>query len=343
MSRSRTVKGGVCSAKGFRAAGVAAEIKYKGRNDVALVVADEPCVAAAVFTTNKVAAAPVLYDREIVKGGKVQAILANSGCANACTGEQGLKDAKLSALVTAGELGIDPKTMLPVSARVGPYGAYVQLGPLPVAAPPPEAPSEDGKKKKKKKKDDTPKPKRVSLPKGMDPNLINLDQALQLLSLPREVGPHPETKVMISAGIGRFGPYLKMGPQYKTLAEGDDVLSIGLNRAVVLLAEPSKGRFGGGANAGKLLGEHPEDKKPVTLNKGRFGPYVKWGKVMATVTKAYDPENLTLTQALEIIEAKIARGPSKGFGGKGKKAPKEKNEKEAPAPTKKPKKKSAKK
>jgi glutamate N-acetyltransferase / amino-acid N-acetyltransferase len=118
MSRSRTVKGGVCSAKGFRAAGVAAEIKYKGRNDVALVVADEPCVAAAVFTTNKVAAAPVLYDREIVKGGKVQAILANSGCANACTGEQGLKDAKLSALVTAGELGIDPKHVLVASTGV---------------------------------------------------------------------------------------------------------------------------------------------------------------------------------------------------------------------------------
>ena len=118
MSRSRTVKGGVCSAKGFRAAGVGAEIKYKGRNDVALVVADEPCVAAAVFTTNKVAAAPVLYDREIVKGGKVQAILANSGCANACTGELGLKDAKLSALVTAGELGIDPKHVLVASTGV---------------------------------------------------------------------------------------------------------------------------------------------------------------------------------------------------------------------------------
>src|SRR5574344_930272 len=118
MSRSRTVKGGVCSAKGFGAAGVAAEIKYKGRNDVALVVADEPCVAAAVFTTNKVAAAPVLYDREIVKGGKVQAILANSGCANACTGEQRLKDAKLSALVTAGELGIDPKHVLVASTGV---------------------------------------------------------------------------------------------------------------------------------------------------------------------------------------------------------------------------------
>ena len=118
MSSLRIVKGGVCSAKGFRAAGVAAEIKYKGRNDVALIVADEPCAAAAVFTTNKVAAAPVLYDREIVKGGKVQAILANSGCANACTGKMGLRDAELSALATAGELGISPKHVLVASTGV---------------------------------------------------------------------------------------------------------------------------------------------------------------------------------------------------------------------------------
>lgn len=118
MGKFRVIKGGVTSAKGFRAAGVPAEIKYKGRNDVALIVADEPCAAAAVFTTNKVAAAPVLYDREVVKNGRIQAILANSGCANACTGEDGLKDAKLSALVTAGELGIDPKLVLVASTGV---------------------------------------------------------------------------------------------------------------------------------------------------------------------------------------------------------------------------------
>ena len=142
MSRCKIVKGGVCSAKGFRAAGVAAEIKYKGRNDVALIVADAPCAAAAVFTTNKVAAAPVLYDRmilgcEVKEKGEgerrnkpsavhlasspspmIQAILANSGCANACTGALGLKDAKLSALVTAGELGIDPKHVLVASTGV---------------------------------------------------------------------------------------------------------------------------------------------------------------------------------------------------------------------------------
>ncbi len=118
MSEIRLIDGGVTSAKGFRAAGVPAGIKYEGRNDVALLVADAPCAAAAVFTTNKVAAAPVLYDREVVRGGKVQAILANSGCANACTGEEGLKDAKLSALVTAGELGIDPKLVLVASTGV---------------------------------------------------------------------------------------------------------------------------------------------------------------------------------------------------------------------------------
>ncbi len=110
---------GVCSPKGFRAAGVGAEIKYANRADVALIVADVPCVAAAAFTTNQVAAAPVLYDRAVLaKGGKVQALLANSGCANACTGEQGLKDAELSALVTAGELGIQPEQVLVASTGV---------------------------------------------------------------------------------------------------------------------------------------------------------------------------------------------------------------------------------
>lgn len=118
MSNLKIVEGGVCSAKGFRAAGVPAAIKYEGRKDVALVVADEPCVAAAVFTTNQVAAAPVVYDREIIAGGIVQAILANSGCANACTGEEGLRDARISALATAGELGIAPEHVLVASTGV---------------------------------------------------------------------------------------------------------------------------------------------------------------------------------------------------------------------------------
>lgn len=118
QQKARLTEGGVCAARGFRAAGAAGGIKYEGRDDVALIVADAPCAAAAVFTTNKVAAAPVVYDREIVKSGRVQAILANSGCANACTGADGLKDAELSALVAAGELGIDPSLVLVASTGV---------------------------------------------------------------------------------------------------------------------------------------------------------------------------------------------------------------------------------
>ena len=114
----RKVAGGVCAARGFRAAGVPARIKYDGRNDVALIVADRPCAAAAVFTTNAVAAAPVVYDRAAVKSGRIQAILANSGCANACTGEAGFKDAERSARETAQTLGIDPKLVLVASTGV---------------------------------------------------------------------------------------------------------------------------------------------------------------------------------------------------------------------------------
>ncbi|MFY9288046.1 MAG: type I DNA topoisomerase [Alphaproteobacteria bacterium] len=233
------------------------------------------------------------------------------------------------------ELGLDPATGLPVSARVGPYGAYVQLGPAPSTTPivvePVELDKNGKPKKKKKKKDDTPKPKRVSLPKGLDPNLIDLETALKLLGLPRDVGAHPETGEMITAGLGRFGPYLKMGTQYKTLPPEDDVLFVGLNRAVVLMAEPNKSNRPQ-RTPGKALGEHPEDGKPITLNNGRFGPYVKWGKVMATVTKSYDPETLTLKEAVEIIETKLAKGPSKfGKNAKGAKGKVAKEEKAAPA------------
>ena len=116
--RIRIIDGGVCAAKGFRAAGVPARIKYEGRNDVALVVADAPCAAAAVFTTNAVAAAPVVYDRAAVKSGRIQAILANSGCANACTGEAGRRDAERSAMETARTLGIDQGLVLVASTGV---------------------------------------------------------------------------------------------------------------------------------------------------------------------------------------------------------------------------------
>jgi DNA topoisomerase-1 len=223
------------------------------------------------------------------------------------------------------ELGLDPETGLPVSVRRGPYGAYVQLGPKPeaaappveVAAPAPEPEAEAGKSAKAKKpkakakpKAEVEKPKRVSLPKGMGPTEIDLETALKLLALPRDVGPHPETKDMITAGIGRFGPYLKLGPTYKSLAPDDDVLSIGLNRAVVLLAEAKKGPA---QVPGRAMGDHPRDGKPVSLNNGRFGPYVKHGKVMASLPKAMveHADTLTMQQAVELLDAKIAKDGGK--------------------------------
>ena len=110
--------GGVLSAKGFRAAGVSAGVRHGGRKDVALVAADAPCAAAAMFTTNAVAAAPVAYDRKAVASGRIQAIVANSGIANACTGERGLKDARDTASAAAAALGIDPSLVLVASTGV---------------------------------------------------------------------------------------------------------------------------------------------------------------------------------------------------------------------------------
>ena len=118
MSKISIVQGGVTSAKGFRACGVEAGVKYRNRKDVALVVADVPCSAAALFTTNRVAAAPVLYDREVIKSGRAQAVFANSGCANACTGPQGLVDAESTARDVAAALGLDPKSVLVASTGV---------------------------------------------------------------------------------------------------------------------------------------------------------------------------------------------------------------------------------
>ena len=216
-------------------------------------------------------------------------------------------------------LGDDPETGLPVSVRRGPYGAYVQLGPPREAAAPVKwrFPSRNRRRRKARarrkprpSRRTRPKPKRVSLPKGMPPAEIDLETALKLLALPRDVGPHPETGEMISAGIGRFGPYLKLGSTYKSLAADDDVLSIGLNRAVVLLAEAKKGPA---QVPGRVVGDHPRDGKPVSLNNGRFGPYVKHGKVMASLPKAMaaNADELTLQQAVELLDAKIAKDGGK--------------------------------
>ena len=209
------------------------------------------------------------------------------------------------------ELGNDPETGLPVTVRRGPFGSYIQLGPAPAAAAPPvveEAPA-DGKKAKKgkKAKDEAPKPKRVSLPKGLSAADVDLDTALKLLALPRTIGNHPETGEEISAGIGRFGPYLKHGSAYKSLTPDDDVLTIGINRAVDLLAGAAKKS----SAPAKTLGDHPKTGKPVTTGAGRFGPYVKHGSVYASIPKGTEPDSVTLEQALELLEAKAAKDAAK--------------------------------
>ncbi|WP_420404098.1 type I DNA topoisomerase [Nisaea sp.] len=195
-------------------------------------------------------------------------------------------------------LGQDPATGLDVSLRKGPYGTYVQLG---------------------EKTDDNPKPKRASLTKGMNPADVTLESALALLALPREVGPDPESGEIILAGIGRYGPYLKIGSTYISIPAGDDVLTIGINRAVDLIANSPKKK-----NPGRELGEY--DGKPITVGAGRFGPYVKHQKIYATIPKNIAPEEVTLEQAIELIKAKAEKS---GAGKTAKKAPAKK------APTKK--------
>ncbi len=181
-------------------------------------------------------------------------------------------------------LGLDPESNQPVSLRKGPYGIYVQLGE-----------GENGGK-----------PKRVSLPRGVTPADVDLETALRLLALPREIGKHPETGETITAGVGRFGPYLKHGAAFKSLTADDDVLTIGLNRAVSLLAEPSKGRQA--AQPLRTVGPHPDDGAPIQLFKGRYGPYVSHDGLFATVPGSIEPEKLTLEAAIELLKAQEAKG-----------------------------------
>jgi DNA topoisomerase-1 len=227
-------------------------------------------------------------------------------------------------------IGDDPATGMPITLRFGPYGPYIQLGPAengatvatPVPAPEPEPePVKEVKKgkgkkaaaPKKPKKPVVVKPKRSPVPKNMDAQTIDLPKALGLLSLPREVGLHPETKEVIKAGIGRFGPFLVHQGKFKSIPadDPDGVLTIGLNRAVDLLAQQGKGRAGGGFGTLKELGAHPEDGKPVNISKGRFGPYIRHGGVNATIPKSVPVEEVTLAQAIEWLSAKKGGGTAK--------------------------------
>jgi DNA topoisomerase I len=187
-------------------------------------------------------------------------------------------------------LGDDPATGLPIKLLNGRFGWYVQVGDMP----------EDKK---------APKPRRASWPKDRPYQEADLASALKLLSLPRELGHHPTSGLPIVANTGRFGPYLLHDGKFKSIPKADDVYGIDLARALEVLAMPAMGR--GGASPGRELGKHPEDGKPVTVKDGRYGPYVTHGKINATLPKDLAQETITLDEALDLIAAKIAKGPAK--------------------------------
>jgi DNA topoisomerase I len=190
------------------------------------------------------------------------------------------------------KLGVDPATGLDVTVRSGRFGPYLQLG-------------ETIK--------DADKPKRAGLPKGMVPDEVTFEQALKLLSLPRDVGSHPEDGEPIRAGIGRFGPYVQHGKTYANLDSPEEVFTVGLNRAVMLIAEKkAKGpRHRFGADPGRALGDHPTKGGAVTAKKGRYGPYVSHDGVNATLPADKTPDDVTLAEAVALIDARAERnGPA---------------------------------
>jgi DNA topoisomerase-1 len=179
-------------------------------------------------------------------------------------------------------LGDDEATGLPIFLKTGSYGPYLQLG---------EDPEEGSKAK----------PKRVSIPKNIPLNVLNHEKAVALLNLPRLVGTHPDTGKDIRAGLGRFGPYVVHDGDFRSLKEkeGDDVFNVTLARALELLAQPKGARRS--APALKTLGEHPKDKKPVTVHEGKYGLYVKHNTKNATLPKGTTAETVTLEQAVELL------------------------------------------
>ena len=238
-------------------------------------------------------------------------------------------DAGDAAAMDGKVLGIDPETGKEVTLRNGRFGAYVQLGdaePLP--------PDETEKPKGSKGKKDKPqlsKPKRSSLPKGWDPATLELEPALKLLSLPRLVGEHPETKTPITAALGRFGPYIKHDGTYANVERIDDVFDIGVNRAVTVLAEKraggGKGRFQRAKpTVLKELGEHPAAGGKIEVLEGKYGPYVSHNGTNATVPKSIVPADLSIDEAVRLLDERIAKG-----GGKVKKGAKKVPTKKAAA------------
>ncbi|WP_421859054.1 type I DNA topoisomerase [Oricola sp.] len=212
-------------------------------------------------------------------------------------GEEGPKDGEAELADGPKVLGTDPYTDEEITLRTGRFGPYVQRG--------------EGKEAK-----------RSSLPKGWKVEDIAHEKALALLSLPRDVGQHPESGKMISAGLGRYGPFVLHDGTYANLESIEDVFAIGINRAVTVIAEKMANGRGRGRStpaALKELGEHPEAGGPITVRDGRYGPYVNHGKINATIPKGTDPMSVTLDDAVKLI-AERAEKTGKKVGGATKKA-----------------------
>jgi DNA topoisomerase-1 len=206
-------------------------------------------------------------------------------------------------------LGTDPRTGKPVLMLQGRFGPYVQLG---------EA--EEGSSEK---------PRRASLPKGMTPSQVTLAAALKLLSLPRNLGNHPESGKEITAGIGRFGPFVVCDGDFRSLLPTDDVYSVDLPRAMELLSAPKGGRTRTTVEPIRTLGPHPADGEPVQLFAGRYGPYVKHGAINASLPKGVEAEAVTIDQAIALLAERAASAPAKkgarGRAGTRKSAPAKKS------------------
>jgi DNA topoisomerase-1 len=191
-------------------------------------------------------------------------------------------------------LGHHPDTGEDITVRRGPYGLYVQQG-----EPDPA--------------DKKAKPRRTSLPRGMDGETITLEQAIGLLQLPRLVGVHPETGLKMEAGLGRFGPYIKMGSIFASLDKDDDILAIGVNRAVDVIGRKMA--------SVRVIGPHPKDKTDIQVRKGRFGPYVQHGQTVANLPKNVLMDDITLDQAVALLAERGKQLKPKGKNGKAAKKP----------------------
>jgi DNA topoisomerase I len=189
-------------------------------------------------------------------------------------------------------LGTDPASGLEVTLKKGPFGHYVQLG------------NSTGNG------NGEAKPKRVAVPRPLKAPDVDLDTALRLLALPRALGRHPESGEPIVAGIGRFGSYIKHGSTFKSLATEDDVLTIGLNRAVVLLAEPAAERRRRAPQPLRELGSHP-DGGTVALYQGRYGPYVSHEGAFASLPKNADPATLSVDDAVRLLALRRGKGKAR--------------------------------